>query len=68
MAKRTYIAFNMEVDEDRKTALALERVQTFLGKSGKEILTEAVEKLTQSDEYKEGIRKLIQEAEAELGE
>ena len=68
MANKKYICFDLEDETDKKVVTALDRIQMFLDLSAKEVVTKAVNELTQSDEYKEGIRNLIKEAEEELGE
>lgn len=68
MANKKYISFDLENDEDKKVVVALGRIQTFLGLTSKEVVKKAVEELTQGDEYKQGIKDLIAEAEKELSE
>jgi len=68
MANKKYISFDLENDEDKKVVTALKRIEMFLSLSAKEVVIKAVNELTQSDEYKQGIKNLIAEAEQELEE
>ena len=61
MAGKKYISFDLSNEDDEKVVKALSRIDMVLGKSPKDIVTEGVETITASQEYKTALKKILEE-------
>ena len=68
MADKKYISFDLTNEEDRKVVQALGLISRFMDISPKELVKRSVSEITKSKEYKNALRELIKEAEAQIQE